>query len=264
VSRLDEIRSFHRRRIQIPVGPDDLVLDVGSGDKPHWRADVLLDRYVDAEHRGQRSGRSSAAVTHPLFDADAAAMPFADGAFDYSICSHVLEHVVDPGAVIDELVRVSRAGYVEVPEAASAKILDFPSHLWWVRLVEGTLVFEAKAARHHDPEVGRYIETSGIERDLADLLDSRFDHRVVSLTWSGRLPYRVEGTPPPDLVAAAMASGGHQRVGQTLAARGLTSVLTIPQRGRRRRAPVQFDDVVRPDLRGGTDERLERRIYRLR
>jgi SAM-dependent methyltransferase len=263
VPRLDEIRSFHRRRIRIPVGPDDLVLDVGSGDKPHWRADVLLDRYVDAEHRGQRSGRSAAAVTHPLFDADAAAMPFADGAFDYSICSHVLEHVVDPGAVIDELARVSRAGYIEVPEAASAKILDFPSHLWWVRLVEGTLVFEAKSARHFDPEVGRFIEASGIERDLADLLDSRFDHRVVSLAWTDRVPYRVEGTPPTELVAAAMATGGHQRVGQTLAARGLTSVLTIPERGRRRRSGVRFDDVVRPDLRRGTDELLERRVYRL-
>ena len=54
-------RSFHRRRIAIPVGADALVLDVGSGDKPHWRADVLLDRYVGAEHGGQRSGRAAAA-----------------------------------------------------------------------------------------------------------------------------------------------------------------------------------------------------------
>ena len=61
-----------------------LVLDVGSGDKPHWRADVLVDRYVGAEHGGQRSGRAAAAVSRPLFDAEASAMPFADGAFDYA------------------------------------------------------------------------------------------------------------------------------------------------------------------------------------
>jgi SAM-dependent methyltransferase len=260
--RLDELRSFHRRRIEIPVGPDDLVLDVGSGDKPHWRADVLLDRYVDAEHRGQRSGRSAAAVTHPLFDADAAAMPFADQAFDYAICSHVLEHVVDPGAVIDELVRVSKAGYIEVPEAASAKILDFPSHLWWVRLDGDTLVFTAKEHRHFDAEVGDYIERSGIERELADLLDSRFDHRIVSLPWTGTVAYRVEGTPSPELLAAARASGGHQRVGQTVVVRGLTAALTVPRRSQRRRTPVRFDDVVRPDLRTGTDAVLERRVYR--
>jgi hypothetical protein len=58
--------------------------------------------------------------------------------------------VIDPAAVIDELVRVSKAGYIEVPEASSAKILDFPSHLWWVRLEGETLVFTAKQERFHD------------------------------------------------------------------------------------------------------------------
>jgi SAM-dependent methyltransferase len=258
-----ELASFHRRRIEIPVGPDDLVLDVGSGDKPHWRADVLLDRYVDAEHAGQRSGSRAARISHPLFDADAAAMPFADQVFDYSICSHVLEHVLDPGAVIDELVRVSKAGYVEVPEASSAKIVDFPSHLWWVRLVDGELVFTAKTARWFDPEIAAYLERSGLEQDVADLLDSRFDHRVVSLPWQGSIPYRVEGRPSEELVAAAMASGGHQRVGQTLAVRAVTAAAVLPRRGQRRRSPVHFDDVVRPELRRGTGEVLERRVYRL-
>src|SRR5262245_3996439 len=141
------LRSFHRRRIAIPVTADALVLDVGSGDKPHWRADVLLDRYVDETHAGQRSGRAAARVTRPLFAADAAAMPFGDGVFDYVVCSHVLEHVPDPAGVIAEMTRVGHAGYIEVPEAASAKILDFPSHLWWCRLDDRTLRFSAKEQR---------------------------------------------------------------------------------------------------------------------
>src|SRR6187431_958755 len=103
------VRSFHRRRIVIPADAESLVLDVGSGDKPHWRADVLVDRYISAEHAGQRSGRAAARVSRPLFDADAAALPFADGVFDYAICSHVLEHVPDPAAVVAELTRIARA-----------------------------------------------------------------------------------------------------------------------------------------------------------
>src|SRR5215218_4599572 len=105
---VQSLRIFHERRIALPVDDDALVLDVGSGDKPSWRADVLLDRYTGPEHAAQRSGRSGARISRPLFDADAADMPFADGAFDYVICSNLLEHVTDPERVAAELARVGR------------------------------------------------------------------------------------------------------------------------------------------------------------
>jgi SAM-dependent methyltransferase len=261
------LASFHRRRIAIPVGPDSIVLDVGSGDKPHWRADVLLDRYVDAAFGGQRSGRARARITRPMFDADASCMPFADGVFDYVVCSHVLEHVPDPAAVVAEMTRVGKAGYIEVPEAASAKILDFPSHLWWCRLaVDGdrsTLVFTAKQARAHDPEIADYIARSGVERRLAKLLDDDFDSRVVSLTWSGTVDVRVEGRLDPAFVAEARAAEAHHQVGESLVTRALTAVMTIPRRRQRRRRPIDFDEVVRPELRRGTGEVLRREVYRL-
>jgi SAM-dependent methyltransferase len=222
---------------------------------------VLLDRYVDATHAGQRSGRAAARVLRPLFDADAAAMPFADQVFDYAICSHVLEHVPDPAAVIAELTRVAKAGYIEVPEAASAKILDFPSHLWWCRLDGSTLVFTAKHARHFDPEIGEYVARAGIERRLADLLDSEFDHRIVSLRWSGSVDVKVEGVVDPVLWEASMGADAHHRVGQSLLARVLTLVFTIGKR--RRRTPIPFDDIVAPALRRGTGETLSRQVYRL-
>jgi SAM-dependent methyltransferase len=262
VRSLRELRSFHRRRIAIPVGPEALVLDVGSGDKPHWRADVLLDRYVDGGFGGQRSGRTAARVSRPLFDADAAAMPFADGVFDYVVCSHVLEHVVDPAAVAAEIMRVGRAGYIEVPEAASAKILDFPSHLWWCRLEGTTLVMTAKQSAAFDPEIQAYIDAAGIERRLADLLDADFDRRIVALSWIGHIDLKTEGAPDPALVAAALASDSNHRVGQTIVARVLTRALMVPHRRRRRSAPVYYDDVVKPEWRTGRREPLQRQVYR--
>jgi SAM-dependent methyltransferase len=260
------LASFHRRRIAIPVGPDALVLDVGSGDKPHWRADVLLDRYVDAAFGGQRSGRAVARIARPMFDADAAAMPFADKVFDYVICSHVLEHVPDPAAVAAEMTRVGRAGYIEVPEAASAKILDFPSHLWWCRLGgdrSPTLVFTAKRARAFDPEIAHYIQRSGVEQRLAKLLDDDFDFRVVALPWTGSVDVRVEGSLDPAFVADALSADSHHRVGQSLVTRALTTAMTLPRRSQRRRRPIEFDQVVKPALRRGTGEVLRREIYRL-
>jgi SAM-dependent methyltransferase len=254
------LRSFHRRRIAIPVARGALVLDVGSGDKPHWRADVLLDRHVGAEHGDQRSGSATARVDRPLFVADAAEMPFADHVFDYAICSHVLEHVEHPDAVIAELVRVARAGYIEVPEAASAKIVDFPSHLWWVTLEHGELVFTAKTTPYFDADIDRYLTASGMRSAVADLLDRHLDARVIELPWRGTVSCRVVGTPSADLLGHHAADTQH-RTGETMLARVLTAVLTLPRRVVRRRPTLRFDDVVKPELRRGRGEVLGARIY---
>jgi SAM-dependent methyltransferase len=263
VSLVPRLRSFYRRRISVPVDHKALVLDVGSGDKPHWRADVLLDRFVGREHAGQRSGAEAARVDRPLFDADAADMPFADHVFDYAICSHVLEHVERPDAVIAELVRVAKAGYIEVPEAASAKILDFPSHLWWVTLDDGELVFTAKSAAYFDADIDRYLTDSGMRQPLADLLDRHIAHRVIELPWRGAVACRVVGTLPAALIASADQSATHHRRMETVLGQVVTAVLTLPLRRRKHRGPISYDAVVRADLRTGRRDVLGARIYRV-
>jgi SAM-dependent methyltransferase len=267
VSLLSQVRLFISRRIDLPIPDDALVLDVGSGDKPSWRADVLLDRYVDTQYAGQRSGTGAARVSRPLFDADAAAMPFADGAFDYTICSNLLEHVPDPGAVLEELMRVSRAGYIEVPEAGSAKIVDFASHVWWCRLDSSTdpptLTFEAKTSRWSDPEIGRYFDRSGLGEAVAKVLDSKFEDRVVMLHWRDRIRYRVDGVVPPEFMAAALSQPGHTKDLRARAILAATSVATWRRRSAQRARRIRFDDVVLPELRRGDDSVLERRVYRI-
>ncbi|MEO7371641.1 MAG: methyltransferase domain-containing protein [Ilumatobacteraceae bacterium] len=257
-----QLRSFRRRRITIPVDHTSLVLDVGSGDKPHWRADVLLDRYVGDDHGGQRSGAAAARVDRPLFDADAADMPFADKVFDYVICSHMLEHVEHPAAVVAELTRVAKAGYIEVPEAASAKIVDFPSHLWWVTMENGVIVFTAKTVPYFDADIDRYLTASGMRQPIADLLDKHLDHRVIELPWTGTVGCRVVGSPPAGLIAAAHSADAHHRSSETVAGRALTAALALPQRSRRHRGPIFYDDIIRDDRRTGTGEALTAKIYR--
>ncbi len=259
---------FRERRLDVPVRDDALVLDVGSGDKPSWRADVLLDRYAGAEFSAQRSGRRHARVSRPLFDADAADMPFADGAFDYAICSNLLEHVTDPEGVARELTRVARAGYIEVPEAASAKIVDFPSHLWWCRLDESdaagpTLVMTAKSAPYFDAEIDAYIDRAGVRRSLDAVLNSKFDHRVIQLHWSGAVRLRTEGELAPSFAEEAMAAEGHRRGWEAVAVQAVTALLTWRTRQRRRGVTVPFNRVVKPEYRRQGEEMLERRIYQL-
>lgn len=261
----ERIRSFRERRIDVPVRPDGLVLDVGSGDKPSWRADVLLDGYPGEDYGGQRSGTSGVRVTRPLFVADAADMPFADRAFDYVICSHVLEHVPDPSGVIRELERVAPAGYIEVPLAASSKILDFESHLWWCRLDESKtpaeLVFEAKQSPYFDREIDEHLRRTGLDRELDRLLNgTHFHHNYIGVRWQGSIPHRVEGTLDALFVERQLHATHAHRGTDTRAARLLTRALV--GRGHRSR-PILFDEIVKPDLRRGDGSTLTNQVYEL-
>lgn len=259
-------RSFYDRRVRIPVGPEALVLDVGSGDKPFWRADVLLDRYPDEAHAGQRSGSGHTKVDRPLFDADAAEMPFKDGAFDYAICSHVLEHVVDPVGVVSELVRVAKAGYIEVPEASAAKIIDFPSHLWWCRLdataLRPTLVFTAKSAPSFDDEIEDYLARTGLGRKFQKLINAHHHQNVVAIRWRGSQPARSEGILEPAFVEKAVLADAHHRSAEAFVSALAVKVLT-PGKVPRSRKSIRFDDIVRPEFSRGDGSLLNPGIYRL-
>lgn len=122
-------------RVPIAVLPHDLVLDVGSGRFPNRRADVLCERFV-------RRGNRWAVVDRPFVVADAGALPFRDHAFAVAMASHLVEHVDDPRAVVMELARVGREGYVETPHRRFERIVPEANHRWAIRAKQGVLICE--------------------------------------------------------------------------------------------------------------------------
>ena len=117
-----------------------LVLDVGPGQKPMWRADVLVDRYLsDDTHR---PGPLNPA--RPLVCAEAGALPFADKTFDFVYSAHALEHTTDAVATIREFGRVARCGIVSMPSYHWERANDFPGHRWVGRVRDGVLILARK------------------------------------------------------------------------------------------------------------------------
>ena len=118
------------------IRADDFVLEIGSGHNPKARSDVLCDKFIaDDEQRG-----GTIVADRPIVEADGQFLPFVDAAFDYVICSHVLEHVEDPAQLIAELERVARRGYIETPSEIGERIYGWQYHNWVVNLVDDCLM----------------------------------------------------------------------------------------------------------------------------
>lgn len=109
-----------RARIESELPSDALVLDIGGWGSPWPRADWVVDLmpYESRGLYGERDDRPERFSADTWVQRDICAheaWPFADDQFDFVVCSHTLEDVRDPIRVCEELVRVAKAGYIEVP-----------------------------------------------------------------------------------------------------------------------------------------------------
>ncbi len=167
---------------------DALVLEIGSGGSPQVRADVLVDRfYID--DLGHRSGQEIYKDKRPLIVADGERLPFADKAFDYVYCVHVIEHTDNPGAFLDEMSRVSKAGYLECPNPALERVLDVPQHQWYITNSQGKLLIHPKTIDNtitgiYDKLYFHALSNHYIVRHYWDLF-------TVMLDWTDRIEYQI-------------------------------------------------------------------------
>lgn len=187
------------------------MLDVGSGQDPHPRANVLVDRFVDSNL--ERLCHASVVIDRPLFVADAAHLPFASQTFDFANCSHLLEHVSDPAGVLRELSRVAQRGYVETPSPIYEKIWGWQFHRWFVSCEGDRLTFVAKDRLIYDGDLHDWFSSRMAERDFWWFYLRRLRRYglLTSYLWTGDIPVEVHGianddTSPQFLSAASSSS----------------------------------------------------------
>ncbi|HWF53990.1 MAG TPA: methionine biosynthesis protein MetW [Solirubrobacteraceae bacterium] len=181
------------RQILSELERDALVLDVGGGAQPFRRADWVID-IMEYGHRGlygdppapelERFGPATW-VTRDICLREP--WPFEDRQFDFAICSHTLEDVRDPIYVCDEMIRVARAGYVEVPSRLEEQSYGFQGpwtgwghHRWLIDLDEDELTFVFK---HHVVERDGDHFTPEFHAALSS------EQRVHRLWWEGGFRY---------------------------------------------------------------------------
>jgi methyltransferase family protein len=176
------------------VIPDDaLVLDVGGWIMPFTRADWVID-LMPYETRGQDGTQGEGperfgAETWLQRDiCGREPWPFEDDQFDFAVCGHTLEDVRDPVRVCGELIRVARAGYIEVPSRLEEQSYGFQGpwvgwghHRWLVDVTENRIDFVLKHHVIHRPEANSF--PLRFYRKLSE------DEKAKPFWWEGSFEY---------------------------------------------------------------------------
>jgi SAM-dependent methyltransferase len=133
---------FFPARIQ-SIKETDRVLEIGPGATPHPRSDIFLEKIYDTdEELILQSGNVGKLQTEKkVIFYKGGQFPFADKEFDYVICSHVLEHVDDVPAFLEEIMRVAKRGYLEFPTIYYDYYNDIPTHLNMLRYKDGVVLW---------------------------------------------------------------------------------------------------------------------------
>ncbi|MEE2962168.1 MAG: class I SAM-dependent methyltransferase, partial [Myxococcota bacterium] len=135
------------RRLHCPTPKDALVLELGSGGRPHYISNVLCDAFMSDQ---QRNGLKLI-TDRPSVLGFAEKLPFKDDSFDYVIASYIFEHTTDPDAFLSEIQRVAKAGFIEVPMGIRERFTNVPVHTLEISKNEGTLYITKKKGPAHDP-----------------------------------------------------------------------------------------------------------------
>ena len=130
-------RDYARKRdavIRAVAGTDQRVLDVGGG---MGRMSVPLSRrhfvtLTDISSQMLELARPQASERLRLQVADARALPFEDGQFDYVLCIDVLPHIPQPQQLLEEVGRMLKPGgtlVIDITNSWPLWTLAYPSYM---------------------------------------------------------------------------------------------------------------------------------------
>jgi hypothetical protein len=158
--------------IMSKLKPSDVVLDIGGWAHPFNRSNYVMDAepYETRGYYNRTFAKNNpfpplgGAVEHFTRDTwirrdicDKTPYPFSNKSIDLLICSHTLEDVRDPLWVCSEMIRIAKAGYIEVPSRLwescrghERGITGLSHHRWLIDIQDNSLRFLQKFHRIHN------------------------------------------------------------------------------------------------------------------
>lgn len=186
--------SYQKRYVNFKIKKGDKVLDIGSGYDPFPLATHLADFYEgETSHRARKLVKDN----RPFIKCDIENMPFKDKEFDFVYCSHVLEHVKDPSKACEELMRISKRGYIETPTKTSDILFNIKRgddhHRWNITIRGNSVIFFPWTEKEKRNTSGYFAEQSEsiFKNPVQDFIYDNWDLIYNMFLWEGKFNYYI-------------------------------------------------------------------------
>ena len=160
----------------ISQNPNWKVLDIGCGYGANKYATTISDIIDLSEHY---KDKTFVKITDKK-------LPFKDKEFDFVISSHVAEHVEDISYFLNELARVGKKGYIEVPTKLEDNLVfeNKRAHIWH-------LVFDDVKNKLNISKKIQYIEPVLTVSTIKKFNDYFRESLVIELWWEDSIEFNI-------------------------------------------------------------------------
>ena len=160
----------------ISRNPNWKVLDIGCGYGANKYATTICDILDLSDHYKDKT----------FIKINEKKLPFKDKEFDFIIASHVAEHVEDISYFLNELARVGKKGYIEVPTKLEDNLVfeNKKAHIWH-------LVFDDVNNKLNISKKIQYIEPILTVSTIKKLNDYFRESLIIELWWEDSIEFNI-------------------------------------------------------------------------
>lgn len=153
------------------------VVDVG-GSLGGWSSnyvDAIVDFNDICVNDNQQIKHFKCDITHPDSWNEILLYVETNGKFDFCICTHTLEDIMNPGYVSEQIQKIANAGYIAVPskfrelsrfEIGSNSYRGYIHHRWIFDIINNTFIGYPKI---------NYLDSTNVFDKISDLDDNKKD-----------------------------------------------------------------------------------------